>query len=68
MELTQTSRGGATGCLLYSNDLHQMDAPIRAAGLTTDDLARFHELMLDPRLRVSFFPFVCTRGQKPMTG
>ncbi|GAB3715340.1 class I SAM-dependent methyltransferase [Nocardiopsis nanhaiensis] len=65
MGYTSTAYGGSTGCLLYSVYLSQIDAPLRAKGLTGDELRRFHELMLDPRMRIWFFPFLCTRGQKP---
>lgn len=67
MRLTRTIAGGTTGCLLYSNYVEQLDAPLRAAGVAADELARFHELMRDPRFRTWFFPFLCTRARKPDT-
>ena len=68
MEFARTTYGGTTGCLLLSNYVRQMDARMRAVGMTAGELERFHELMLDPRMRVWFFPMVYTRGRKPTSG
>lgn len=65
MGYTSTTHGGTAGCLLYSTYGRQLEAPLRARGVTADELNRLHQLMLDPRMRVWFFPFLCTRGQKP---
>lgn len=66
MEYNHTARGGSAPCRLYGNYLAQMTPPLRALGLTDEELGRLHRLLLDPRLRIRFFPFVCTRGRAPM--
>lgn len=66
MEYNHTARGGSASCRLYSNYLAQLTPPLRALGLTDEELDRLHRLLLDPRLRIRFFPFVCTRGRKPL--
>lgn len=63
-EVSQTTAGGSTGCLLHQNYVLQLDAPLRAAGFTAAELERYRELMLDPRFHAWFYQFVCTRGQK----
>lgn len=63
--VTSTTYGGATGCRLFDNYIRQLEAPLLAQGFTHGELNRMRELMLDPRLRVWFFPFLCSRGQKP---
>lgn len=68
VDLNRNTYGGATECLLYSNYVRQVDTPLRATGITADELGRFHELMRDPRQRVWSLPFVRTRGQKPRSG
>lgn len=59
-----TAVGGTAACLLSWNYMAQLEPRLRAAGITTDDLARYHALMADPRLRVWFYPFVYTHGRK----
>ncbi|GAB3468686.1 class I SAM-dependent methyltransferase [Actinophytocola sediminis] len=65
VERSQTTAGGTAGCLLHRNLVMQTEATLLRAGLTADELARYRDLMLDPRFRAWFYQFVCTRGQKP---
>ncbi|WP_158891634.1 class I SAM-dependent methyltransferase [Amycolatopsis anabasis] len=65
LERSQTTTGGTTGCLLNRNYVRQLEAPLLRAGITGEELARYRDLMLDPRFRAWFYQFVCTRGQKP---
>lgn len=60
--------GQLATCRLYSNYLAQLTPPLRALGLTDEEPARMHRPLFDPRLRIRFFPFVCTRGRKPLDG
>lgn len=63
-EYRHTTEGGTTACLLSWNYMAQLKPRLLAAGLTAEDLDRYHALMLDPRFRAWFYPFVCTRGRK----
>ncbi|MBR8741793.1 trans-aconitate 2-methyltransferase [Nocardiopsis sp. MG754419] len=67
MEYRHTARGGSATCGLNSNYLRQLTSPLLTHGVTVDEIDRFHRLMLDPELRVAFFPFVCVRGRAPMS-
>jgi SAM-dependent methyltransferase len=62
-EYSTTMAGGTTGCLLFSNYARQLDARLRAEGITADELSRFHDLMVDPRFHAWFYQFVQTRGR-----
>jgi len=65
-EWSRTNVGGDHGCLLHRNLNLQADAPLRAAGATEEELARYRELMLDPGFTAWFYQFVCTRGRRPV--
>jgi SAM-dependent methyltransferase len=65
LEHSQTTAGGTTGCLLHRNYVMQLEAPLLSGGFTGEELARYRDLMLDPRFRAWFYQFVCTRGRKP---
>jgi SAM-dependent methyltransferase len=64
LEHSQTTVGGTTGCLLHRNYVLQLENVLLNAGFTGEELARYRDLMLDPRFRAWFYQFVCTRGQK----
>lgn len=61
----RTVRGGDSGMLLYGNYVRQVESRLLALGITAGQLRRFHEVVLDPRMRVWWFPFVCTTGRAP---
>jgi SAM-dependent methyltransferase len=65
VEHSQTTAGGTTGCLLHRNLVMQTETTLLRTGLTAEELARYRDLMLDPRFRAWFYQFVCTWGQKP---
>jgi len=65
LEHTRTTAGGTTACLLNRNYVDQLATPLLGAGITDAELARYRDLMLDPRFRAWFYQFVCTWGQKP---
>lgn len=50
----QTTTGGGAGCLLHRNYAIQMEQPLRANGISIDELERYRELMLDRRFRAWF--------------
>ncbi|HVX44741.1 MAG TPA: class I SAM-dependent methyltransferase [Mycobacteriales bacterium] len=60
-----TAEGGSDACRLSWNYLQQLRPRLLEAGLTPDELERYHALMLDPRFCAWFYPFICSRGQKP---
>ncbi|NGY65177.1 methyltransferase domain-containing protein [Lentzea sp. NEAU-D13] len=62
----RTTAGGTTACLLNLNYVRQLETPLLHAGITTEELGRFRDLMLDPRFRAWSYQFVCTWGQKPV--
>lgn len=62
-EHSVTTAGGTPGCLLHRNYVEQIAARLRAEGITDDELARYRDLMLDPRFHAWFYQFVQTRGQ-----
>lgn len=64
LEHSRTTAGGTTGCLLHRNYVLQLETALLGGGFTGEELARYRELMLDPRFRAWFYQFVCTRGQK----
>lgn len=61
----RTTEGNTTGCLLNLNYVAQLEIPLLDAGITREELARYRDLMLDPRFRAWHYEFVCTWGQKP---
>lgn len=63
-ELSRTTVGGSPGCRLHRNLNMQAEPLLRKAGATDGELARYRELMLDPRFRAWFHQFVCTWGRK----
>lgn len=63
-----TTEGGTTACLLSWNYVRQLEPRLLTAGITPDELERYHALMLDPRFCAWFSPFVCTRGRKASGG
>jgi SAM-dependent methyltransferase len=65
LEYSRTTAGGTTGCLLHRNYVLQLETILLNAGFTAEELARYRDLMLDPRFRAWFYQFVCTWGQKP---
>lgn len=64
VEYSKTTAGGEVGCLLHANLNIQAEPALRHAGATGTELARYRELMHDPRFRAWFYQFVCTRGRK----
>jgi SAM-dependent methyltransferase len=66
LEHSRTTTGGTTGCLLHRNLVMQTETTLLRAGLTDEELARYRDLMLDPRFRAWGYQFVCTWGQKPV--
>ncbi len=66
LEHSRTATGGTTDCLLHRNLVMQTESTLLRAGLTDDELARYRDLMLDPRFRAWGYQFVCTWGQKPV--
>jgi SAM-dependent methyltransferase len=64
VEYSRTTAGGEVGCLLHANLNRQAESELRQAGATGAELARYRELMHDPRFRAWFYQFVCTRGRK----
>ncbi len=65
VEHTRTASGGGAGCRLHRNLNLQADAALRQAGATGAELARYRDLMLDPRFTAWFYPFTCVRGRRP---
>ncbi|HEY3557627.1 MAG TPA: class I SAM-dependent methyltransferase [Kribbella sp.] len=65
MEFSQTVAGGTDGCLLHRNLNQQAEPLLLSAGATVDELARYRELMLDPRFRAWFYQILYTNGRKP---
>ena len=63
-EYRHTTEGGTTACLLSWDYMARLAPRLRAAEITADELDRYRALMLDPRFRAWFYPFVCTRGRK----
>ncbi|MBO2445494.1 class I SAM-dependent methyltransferase [Actinomadura barringtoniae] len=64
--LSQTTAGGTIGCLLNRNYILQLGSLlIERTELTAEELARYCDLMLDPRFRALFYDFTITRGQRP---
>ncbi len=68
VEFSRTTAGGSTGCLLHRNYVLQLEAVLSSAGFTGVELARYRDLVCDPRFRAWFYQFVCTWGRKPGRG
>jgi SAM-dependent methyltransferase len=64
-EYSETTAGGSDGCLLHRNLNQQAEPLLLAAGATTDELARYRELMFDPRFRAWFYQLLYTSARKP---
>jgi SAM-dependent methyltransferase len=65
MDYSQTTAGGTDGCLLHRNLNQQAEPLLLAAGATAGELARYRELMLDPRFRAWFYQLLYTSARKP---
>ncbi|MGH8793118.1 MAG: class I SAM-dependent methyltransferase [Stackebrandtia sp.] len=64
-EFSETNVGGDDACRLHRNYNLQAESLLLDAGLSADEIGRYRALLLDPRFRVWYYQFVCTRGQKP---
>lgn len=64
-QYVESGLGGEPMCRLHRNYNLQAERPLLDAGLTRDELERYRGLLLDPRFRTSFYPFVVIRGQRP---
>ena len=62
--ISQSCAGGTSGCFVMRSYVHQLEAPLRSLGVTVDELARFANLMSDPRVRISFFELIYASGRK----
>lgn len=62
-----TTAGGSVGCRYHHNLITQIEAPMLRAGVSEAELARYRDLLLDPRFRAWFYQFVCISGRKPGT-
>jgi SAM-dependent methyltransferase len=62
--------GGSTGARLYEVNVSQLQPALLNAGLDAGldagELARFRRLMHDPRFVALSYPFVSTRGRRPL--
>ena len=64
-EFSETAAGGDPHGAVLGALIRQAEAPMLAAGCTSDELARLHELLADPLMRYWFFQLVYVRGRKP---
>lgn len=65
MEYSETTTGGGDGCLLHRNLNQQAEPLLLKLGATPDELARYRDLMLDPRFRAWFYQLHYTAGRRP---
>lgn len=65
LEHSQTTSGGADGCLLHRNVNMQAEAPLLQAGASPAELERYRALMLDSHFTAWFNQLICTRGRSP---
>jgi trans-aconitate methyltransferase len=57
--------GGEAGCLLHACNSRQLEAPLRATGMTTGQLAVLREGLADPRTLAYQYPMFTTVGRRP---
>jgi SAM-dependent methyltransferase len=57
--------GGGPGCHLISSTVQQVRGPLRAAGMTTEQLDALRPLLDDPRLVLAGHPLFSTSGRRP---
>lgn len=60
----ESAVGGGRGSTLYAVNSRQLREPLRAQGLTDDDLARVRELAADPSFAAMWYENVTTVGRK----
>jgi hypothetical protein len=65
MDYSETMTGGTDGCLLHRIRNQQAEPLLLAAGATADELARYRELLLEPRFRAWFNQVLFTSARKP---
>jgi 2-polyprenyl-3-methyl-5-hydroxy-6-metoxy-1,4-benzoquinol methylase len=58
--------GGSPGALLYQVNCHQLEPTLREAGLDLGVLRMFRMLMDDTQFAALSYPFVSTRGRRPL--
>ncbi len=58
--------GGGNGIRLHEVNVLQKHDELIAAGLSTEELSRFRELIRDPGFACMSYPYVCTVGRKAM--
>jgi hypothetical protein len=58
--------GGSHGARLYEVNSSQLQPQLLDAGLDPAPLNHFRRLMKDPRFAALSYPFVSTRGRRPM--
>jgi SAM-dependent methyltransferase len=64
VEHTESWAGGG-GCRLHAANVAHLADRLIELGVSEPELARFQELMDDPRFCARSWQFVCTRGQRP---
>lgn len=60
-----TARGGSSALRYYGSLVAQLEAPLRAEGITAAELRRFDDVVADPAFSAWSFQFVSTWGRRP---